>query len=584
AVFVPVAFLGGMTGILYRQFALTITISMALSAFTALSLTPALCAKILKPKKNSSNAIFNIFNSGFDWTKNTYIKIVVKLMRQSRLSIIFMVIVCGLTALIYQKLPSTFVPNEDRGMFVVSLNLPEGTSSNHSRVSIDKIADEVAKLDCVNYLVAHSGDDILSSSTKPNAAVMFVRLKNWDERKTPETQIEYLINKVRKIGQEVAPEAQVLVFNPAALPSLGFFGGWTMQLQDMSGHTDTELNEITNQILKEMNKRSELQGVRTTYRINSPIYNFKIDRDKVNKLGVDLSDVFTALQVNFGGMQVNDFNQFGRSYKVMLQSDMMYRSDVEAIKFIFVKNSVGEMIPLDTLLKPELNTGTSIISRFNASRSITIQGSAGDGYSSGQAIKTAEEVVREVAPLGFNIEWSGQSREEKKSSDMTMQILVLSIVFVFLCLAALYESWSVPYAVLMTVPIGIFGALFSEYVLNLQNSVYVQIGIIMLIGLAAKNAILIVEFAKVRVGKGMNPVKATIEAASLRLRPILMTSFVFIIGCLPLALATGAVARNGMGVAVVGGMLFTTSLGIFLTPVFFVMTEYISTIFKRIKS
>ena len=582
AVFVPVAFLGGITGILYRQFALTIAISMALSAFTALSLTPALCAILLKPKVNTISKFDKIFNL----IRRKYLQIVTKFIRQSKLAVVFMLIICGLTAILYKNIPSTFVPEEDRGMFIVSVNLPEGTSSNHSRIVIDKIANELNKLDCVNYTIAHSGNDILTSSTKPSAAVMFVRLKHWDERRTPNTQVNYMINRVKQIGKELTPEAQVLVFNPAALPGLGALGGWSMQLLDMSGHSDEELNEITTKIVTAMNQRSELQGIRSTYKITSPIYNFDVDRDKVNKLGVDLQDVFTALQVNFGGYQVNDFNQFGRSYKVMLQSDMMYRSDIESLKFVFVKNAAGAMVPLDTLLKPRLNTGTSIISRFNATRSVTIQGNAGEGYSSGQAIIAAEEVVHEIAPVGFSVEWSGQAREEKKAANATFRVLALALGFVFLCLAALYESWAVPIAVLMTVPIGIFGALFSEYIFNLQNSVYMQIGVVMLIGLAAKNAILIVEFAKVRVDNGMNPLKAAIEAAGLRLRPILMTSFAFIIGCLPLALATGAgsAARNGMGTAVVGGMLFATALGIFLTPIFFVMIEYVSKIFRMKQS
>ena len=296
---------------------------------------------------------------------------------------------------------------------------------------------------------------------------------------------------------------------------------------------------------------------------------------------------FYALDTRHVG---NDFNQFGRSYKVMLQADTAYRGETDSLKFIFVKSASGTMVPLDTLLKPKDSSGPTSISRFNATRSVSIQGNAAEGYSSGQAMKAIQEVVHENAPSGFNIEWSGQSREEAKASSSTLKMLALSILFVFLCLAALYESWSVPFAVLLTVPTGIFGALVSEYGLaflegmfgiqnsGLQDSVYMQIGIIAIIGLAAKNAILIVEFAKVRVDRGMEPVKAAIEAAGLRLRPILMTSFAFIIGCLPLAVASGAgaAARNGMGVAVVGGMLFATAMGIFLIPVFFVATEWLA--------
>ena len=595
AVFVPVAFLGGMMGVLYRQFALTIAISMALSAFVALTLTPALCAMILKPHGGEERTgfldrFFDAFNNWFERTKSGYLGIVAKLIRKSGLAVVFMLIVVGLTGLVYSKLPSTFVPEEDQGYFVVSVSLPEGTSTNRTQETLDRVAAEVMKLPGIDNTMFVNGFDILSFGSKSSAATMFIGLEAWDRRTGDSTDINAIIGKVFGIGAMVAPEAQVIAFNPPALPGLGMVGGWSMQLQDMSGHTDEELNDITNKIVAAMNQRPELQGVRTTYKINSPVYDFEIDREKVKTLNVNLADVFTALQVNFGGYQVNDFNQFGRSYKVMLQSDTMYRTEAEAARFIFVKSGSGTMVPLDTLLKPALSTGASIISRFNATRAVQIQGSQGEGYSSGQALQAAEEVVHEVAPSGFNIEWSGQSREEKKASSSTGKVLALALVFVFLCLAALYESWSVPYAVLLTVPTGIFGAVVSEYGLSmleaisghpnsgLQDSVYMQIGIIMIIGLAAKNAILIVEFAKVRVDRGMEPVKAAIEAAGLRLRPILMTSFAFIIGCLPLAIATGAgaAARNGMGVAVVGGMLFATSLGIFLIPVFFVITEWIA--------
>lgn len=595
AVFVPVAFLGGMMGVLYRQFALTIAISMALSAFVALTLTPALCAMILKPHGGTERTgildrFFTAFNDWFERTKRGYLGIVARFIRHSRLAIVFMLIVVGLTWVVYAKLPSTFVPEEDQGYFIVSVSLPEGTSTNRTQETMDRVAAQIMKLPGVQNTMYINGFDIMSFGSKSSAGTMFIGLKAWDRRTEPGTDINSLIGQVFGIGAKVAPEAQVIAFNPPALPGLGMVGGWSMQLQDMSGHTDEELNEITEKLLVAMNQRPELQGVRTTYKINSPVYDFEIDREKVKTLNVNLSDVFTALQVNFGGYQVNDFNQFGRSYKVMLQSDTMYRTEAEAAKFIFVKSGSGTMVPLDTLLKPKLSTGASIISRFNATRAVQIQGNAGEGYSSGQALIAAEEVVREVAPSGFNVEWSGQSREEKKASSSTARVLALALVFVFLCLAALYESWSVPYAVLLTVPTGLFGAVVSEYGLSLieaffghqnsglQDSVYMQIGIIMIIGLAAKNAILIVEFAKVRVDRGMEPVKAAIEAAGLRLRPILMTSFAFIIGCLPLAVASGAgaAARNGMGVAVVGGMLFATSLGIFLIPVFFVITEWIA--------
>lgn len=596
AVFVPVAFLGGMTGVLYKQFALTIAISMGLSAFVALTLTPALCALILKrhdPKDDEGKLghFFKWFNNWFDTTRRGYMGVVARFIRHTRLAFLFLAIVCIIAGAMYKIVPTTFVPDEDQGYLFTAIQLPEGTSMNQTQKTIDKLQtaaqESIPGLKCS---MAITGFDILSSGAKPNAGLLVVGLEDWSKRTTKETSVDSAVKTMFGLGAKLAPEATVIAMNPPPLPGLGSVGGWTLQLQDMSGHTDTELNEIASKIVAQANQNPALAGVRTTYKMTAPIYEYEIDREKVKQLGVQLSDVFTAMQVNFGGAQVNDFNQFGRTYKVVLQSDLRYRNEAEAAKFVFVKSASGTMVPLDTLLRPKLTTAPTSISRFNGTRSIEIQGSAGDGYSSGQAMDAIEQIVHENAPSGFTIEWSGQSREEKNAASSTMQVLALALVFVFLCLAALYESWSVPFAVLLTVPTGIMGALISEYGLSLieamfghsnaglQNSVYMQIGVIMIIGLAAKNAILIVEFAKVRVDRGMEPVKAAIEAAGLRLRPILMTSFAFIIGCLPLAVASGAgaAARNGMGVAVVGGMLFATALGIFLIPVFFVTTEWIA--------
>ena len=596
AVFVPVAFLGGMMGVLYKQFALTIAIAMALSAFVALTLTPALCAMMLKPKKESHSEgvldrFFAWFNRVFDRTRKGYVGVVSRFIRKARTAVVFLLIVCGLTAIIYRNLPSTFVPEEDQGYLMVAIQLPPGTSTNQTQKVVDKIQQAAQKeIKGQDAVMAINGFDILAGGANSNGAVVFVGMKDWSQRSGLAESVAAAVGTMFRVGAMEAPEATVVAINPPALPGLGNVGGWSLQLQDMSGHSDTELNDIVNAILAEARTRPELQGVRTTFKINAPSYQYEIDREKVKNLGVQLSDVFTALQTNFGGYEVNDFNQFGRTYKVVLQSATPYRTEAEAAKFIFVRNSAGEMVPLDTLLKPKLTTGPTQISRFNGARSINIQGNAASGYSSGQAMNAITEVVQHHINSGFTIAWSGQSREEQKSANSTMQVLALALLFVFLCLAALYESWSVPFAVLFTVPTGIFGALFAEYILaaifgaigipapGYQNSVYMQIGVIMVIGLAAKNAILIVEFAKVRVDRGMDPLKAAIQAAGLRLRPILMTSFAFIIGCLPLCMASGAgaAARNGMGVAVVGGMLCATVLGVFLIPVFYVIVDRIS--------
>lgn len=596
AIFIPVAFLGGMTGVLYRQFALTIAISMGLSAFVALTLTPALCALMLKPqstdtRQNILDRFFASFNRTFTAFQSRYTGMVGWLIRHSRHAVVLLLLICGLTGLLFKLIPPTFVPIEDQGYFLTSVTLPEGTSLNRTEKTLSRLSAETEKIPGIDNVMVVSGYDILSSGTKANAGTIFIGLKDWADRKDVAESLFPLVKAVGSAGKTATPEASVLAFPTPSLPGLGMVGGWTMELQDMSGHTDAELNDILQKIIMAANARPELTGVRTTFKVTSPIYKYDIDRDKVNDMGIELSDVFTAMQVNYGGYQVNDFNQFGRTYKVMLQSDSSFRSDVNSLRFMFVRNASGQMVPLNTLLLPRRSTAPSLITRFNGARSVSLQGSAASGYSSGQAIAAMEEVVRETAPTGFSIEWSGQSREEKSASNSTLKVMGLAVLFVFLCLAALYESWSVPFAVLLTIPTGILGALASEYGLailealmghmnpGLQNSVYMQIGVIMIMGLAAKNAILIVEFAKVRVDHGMEPVAAAIEASRLRLRPILMTSLAFIIGCLPLAIATGAGAasRNGMGVAVVGGMLFATSLGIFLIPVFFVLTEYAST-------
>ncbi|MBR3746139.1 MAG: efflux RND transporter permease subunit, partial [Selenomonadaceae bacterium] len=595
AVFIPIAFLGGMTGILYRQFALTIAVSMALSAFVALTLTPALCAMILKPhdpnrKKNIFDKFFDAFNNWFDRTKNSYVGIVANCISATKLAIIFLLIVCGMTGWLFKALPSTFVPDEDLGYFMAAVMLPEGTSLNRTSMTTDRVAEAVREnVPGVKDVISIAGYNVVSGGTKSSAATLFISLHPWAQRTDAELSAKAAIENVFMIGNGVAPEAFVIGFNPPSLPGLGAVGGLTMQLIDQESHSDEDLSAITDKIVNAANQRPELQGVSTTFSVTSPSFKYDIDQQKIEMLGVQLSDVYGALQVNFGGMQVDDYDRFGRTYKVVMQSDVYFRSEIDMLKFMFVKGSNGQSVPLDTLISHKLNTGTTQVSRFNGKRSVLVQAEPASGYSSGQAMAALTEVVYQVAPTGFGVEWSGQSREEAKASGSTGQVLALALIFVFLCLAALYESWSVPFSVLMTVPTGVFGALLCEFVLNyytnnfgvgnpgFQNSIYMQIGVIMIIGLAAKNAILIVEFAKVRTDKGMDAIKAALESAGLRLRPILMTSFAFIIGCIPLATATGAgsASRNSMGVAVVGGMTVATVLGIFLIPVFFVVVQTI---------
>ncbi len=588
-VFIPVAFFSGMTGILYKQFALTIAVSMALSAFVALSLTPALCAMMLKPHdpnvhQGALGRFFDRFNAWFEAKTESYGKAVHTVIKKAKYACVFLLIVMIGTYGMFQIVPSTFIPDEDQGFYLVSISLPEGTSLNHTKETVKNVGEALRAQPGVRDTLEIIGYDILSGSSKSNAGTMFVGLTPWSERKSEDLKIDAQIKRAYGVTAQFG-EASIMAMNMPALPGLGMVGGFTMMLQDMSGHTDQELDAITKQFVMAANQRPEIAKAYSTFKINSPGIEFEVDREKVKNLGVNLDDVFTALQVNFGGTQVNDFNRFGRTYKVMMQADTQFRNEADMTRFLYVRSSTGQMIPVDTLLKPKTITAASSISRFNAARSIQINGAAAPGYSSGQALKAMQEVAEQTLPDGFKYEWSGQSREESKAGSSTMIIFALAILFVFLCLAALYESWSVPYAVLLCVPTGIFGALLAEYSRNLQNSVYMQIGLVMLIGLAAKNAILIVEYAKVRVDRGMEPVEAAIEAAKLRLRPIIMTSLAFIIGCLPLAVATGAGAasRNAMGTAVVGGMLVATIMGIYLIPVMFVVVEKLAAKFNTRK-
>ncbi len=595
SIFIPVAFIGGVTGVLYKQFAVTITISVVISAFVALTLTPALCGLLLKPDDKSIQGgplgtFFRKFNNTFDRWKDAYTGKVGWMIRHLKYAAVFLILVTGLMGICYKVLPSTFVPDEDQGFFMASITMPEGTSLNQTIKTVDAAAEETRKIPGVKDVMTHAG------GSTSNSGNLYVSLENWDDRKSSDLSAEAIIAKFNKTVVPNHPEARVAAFNPSSLPGMGMEGGWTMQLQDNTGLSDTELGNVANQVVASCSQRPELSGVRTSYATNTPSVAYAVDREKIKNLGIGLSDVFTALQANFGGSSVNDFTQFGRSYKVIVQADTSYRSQADSLKFISVKSSSGKMVPLDTLLTSSMTTGPSSITRFNGVRSVTIQGSAASGYSSGEAMAAAEAAAKGVIPSGMTIEWSGQSREESTSSSSTMKILIMALVFAFLCLAALYESWSMPFAVLFTVPTGIFGAVASEYVIRqlsmflggsasgFLNSVYMQIGIIMIIGLAAKNAILIVEFAKERVDKGTDPMEAVVIASKLRLRPILMTAFTAIIGCLPLALASGAGAgaRCGMGVAVVGGITVATLCGIFLIPAFYIISEHMARGFRRL--
>lgn len=589
SVFIPVAFFGGTTGVLYKQFALTIAVSMALSAIVALTLTPALCTLLLKPHSGEARTgilgrFFDRFNLWFDRITEKYSNGVRQSIRQARLWGIGLIVIVVLCVGMLRIIPSTFVPSEDQGFMLSVVSLPEAANMNRTRAIARQVGDIYRSLPGVENTMEVAGFDILAGGQKSNGAMVIAGMYPWSERTTPESQLNAVIGQA--MGKVSAiPEATVFAFNPPSLPGIGSVGGLTFMIQDRGGSTIEEMSNVSQQFIAAARKRPEFSMVQSSFRADTPSYRYEVDREKAKALGISVQDIFTALQTFMGGVQVNDFNRFGRTYKVMLQAEPEFRADVDATRFFYVKNSAGTMVPLNTLVKPVTTSGQTLIKRFNGYPSMQINATTAPGYSSGQAMDVLEEIAAEVLPSTFTYEWADLSREEKLSSGHTPVIFGLALLFVFLCLAALYESWNIPFAVLLSVPTGILGSTIFQYARGFENSVYMQIGLVMLIGLAAKNAILIVEYAKVRTDKGMDPVQAAIEASKLRLRPILMTSLAFILGCVPLALSTGAgaAARTALGTTVVGGMLMATALGIFLVPVLFVTVEYAAAKFKAFK-
>lgn len=589
SVFIPVAFFGGTAGVLYKQFALTISVSMALSAVVALTLTPALCAMLLKPHKDAEHKgfiarFFDRFNDWFERSTEKYIKGVDFGIKRAKTSLLSLLIVCILAGAIMKVLPTGFVPDEDQGYFLAAVSLPEGASNLRTQEAGRLLIDKVLKVPGVSDVIMVAGIDILTSAPKSSSSLLVVSLKPWSDRKTVQTQVQSIIGQVARAGSDL-PELTIMPFNAAALPGASSTGSLSLVVEDRSGDTIAEMGEQSNKFIAAARKRPELGVVYSAFQANTPGYNFEVDREKAEKLGVPVSQVFSALQTFLGGLQINDFNKFGRTWKVIMQAEPEFRADVESLRFFFVRSNNGTMVPLNTLVTPVSKVGPSTVTRFNGSRSFNVGGSPAPGYSTGQAMAALEEVAKENLPNTYSYTWVDQSRDEKQSGGRSALIFGFAILFTFLCLSALYESWSIPFAVLLSVPTAVFGALLFQYARGLQNNIYMQIGLIMLIGLAAKNAILIVEFAKQAVDEGQDIVSAAIGAAKLRLRPILMTSFAFILGCIPLATATGAGAgaRNAMGTAVVGGMIMATMLGIFIIPVLFVVVEKLVAKFSKKK-
>ena len=591
AVFLPVAFMGGMTGILYKQFALTIAVSVAISAIVALVLTPALCATMLKPHVHKEREDFvhrqlNKFNRGLERFSDWYGKVLARLSHRLSLTVITLLVFAAGTGIVFHFLPTSFVPAEDSGYFLIAVNEPPGATSARTVETLDKIKDFLEQTpgikDNVEQVFTVSGFDLLGGGQKSSAGASFAVLKDWDQRKSSDQSVNAMVGAVFGFAAKNVPEASVVALNPPSIPGLGNTGGFTMYIINKSGDSAEVMAERAQAFIAEARTNPAIRTVYTTFDTATPSLQFQINREKAAQDGVALPDIFTALQGFYGSIQVNDYTSYGKNYKVIVQADDAFRQNADNLNMLAVRNSKGQMVSVANYITKEKTGTPSSITRFDNAMAVQIGGSAANGYSSGDAIQALKNAATKTLPQGYTYDWGGQTREELKAGSQTLLILGLGLTFVFLILAALYESWKVPFAVLFSVPSGMIGAALVPFLLNftgrfqLANDIYMQIGLLTLVGLAAKNAILIIEYAKIRVDeRGMDIVDAAIEAAKIRLRPILMTSFAFIFGVLPLAISTGAGsgARTSMGITVVAGMTTATFFGIFIIPMLFIIIE-----------
>jgi len=590
SVFIPVAFIPGIVGRMYQQFAMTIALSVIISAFNALSLSPALCAMILKPRQEGKSGgllsgIFSRFNAGFDKTKNGYVKASDYLMRKTVRGVGLLLITTLVVVFLGKLIPSGFIPIEDMGYFYVNVTLPDAASLQRTDEVMKKIDDILASTPGVQNVISVGGYSMLVGISSSYSGFYFVELKPWDERKGAKLNANAMIDDFnRKLSG--MKEAIVFAFPPPPVPGLGTAGGLDYILQDRSGGTPDFLSENLDKLITELRKRPEFSSVTTLYKSHVPQIYTDVDRDKVFKLGVDLRSVYQVMQAFMGGAYVNDFNQFGRQWKVFVQAESDARSKIENMGSFFVRNKYGDMIPLSTLTFTKEITGPEFLFRFNLFRGAEIFANPAPGYSTGQAIAAMEDASAKVLPKEMGYEWSGVTYQEKKAGGSIMFIFGLSLLFVFLILAGQYESWSLPFSVLLGTPFAVFGAFLGLYMRSMPNDIFSQIGLVMLIGLAAKNAILIVAHAKDAVEKDGVPIRdAALSGVDRRLRPILMTAFAFILGCTPLWFAdgSGAMSRRSLGTTVIMGMLIATLLEILIVPALFYLIERIGGKHKNVE-
>ncbi|MBE9601159.1 efflux RND transporter permease subunit [Pedobacter sp. MC2016-24] len=576
AVFVPVGFIPGMVGQLYQQFAITIAISVIISAFIALSLTPALCSLLLKPthldkESKGLNKFFYKFNQWFARVTSKYSKGVQWCLKRAALVVVLLVCIYVGTIGMFATKPSGFIPNEDAGVFLMGATLPEGASAVRTDAFVKRITETIRKENPeIKSVTSISGMNILNSSFKSNAATFFVQLNHWDDRKKDVTAV--LANVYKAFGGD--KEGNIIAVQPPPIPGLGISGGFTMQIQEQQAGDIKRFEGVVGKFLGAANQDAAIGMAYTLFSSNTPNYKIQVDRDQVKKMGVSIGAVYSTISAYFGSSYINDFTKYGRSFRVVAQADTAHRSRIEDLNQLYVKNMKGVPVPLGTLVSYKKVENPSVINHYNLFRSIEVSGAAKPGKSSGEALAALEKVAAQTLPAGYSYNFAGLSQQEQEAGNSTTVIFALIIVVVFLLLASLYESWSVPFSILLSVPLGLFGAILALMFLpHLDNNIYAQVGLITLIGLSAKNAILIVEFAKERVDWGMGLIPATMEAVKLRLRPIVMTSLAFILGVVPLVLSVGAgaVSRQTIGWTVAAGMLSATILAIFIVPVLFVL-------------
>ncbi|MGQ0666092.1 MAG: multidrug efflux RND transporter permease subunit [Nitrospiraceae bacterium] len=576
AVFVPVGFLGGITGQLYKQFAITIAISVTISGFVALTLSPALCALVLKPSHSPQKGFFRQFNRIFDWTRERYTATAGLVIRRAALALAIFSGVIVLSAGLFRLIPSSFLPEEDQGYFITVVQLPDGASLQRTTEVMSKLEKYFLSIPVIHSTDALVGQNFVFNTRGPNSATLFTPLHLWSERKHPDQHVKALIGGAFREFAEI-PEALILSFNAPSIRGLGATGGFSVQIQDPSGGDFKRFAAVGEEFVARARQDPAIGAIGTNFRVSAPRLYAHVNRERAKTLGVPISDIFDTLQAYFGNFYVNDFLKFGRVYRVQTEAEAQYRLSPSDIARIYVRARNGQgtsMIPLNTVVTTEFTSGPDPVTHFNGFNTAFVLGMAAPGASSGQALEALERAAKDVlVPKGYSLDWSGISYQERNVGGRSLAAFGFGLLMVFLVLAAQYESWTVPFAVILAVPFGVFGALSAVWLRGMTNDIYFQIGLVTLIGLSAKNAILIVEFANQRREHGMSAVDAALEATRLRFRPIIMTSMAFVMGVTPLVFATGAGAasRQSIGTGVFGGMLAATFLAIFFIPLFFVL-------------